>query len=591
MLQIRNLNVTMKKDLRQLVKDFTFALGPGDKVAIIGEEGNGKSTLLKLLYDPALVEGYVEYTGTIQRDGTILGYLSQELPPEQAGLSAYQFCCEEPAFLDASPGELAAAAKQLRFPLEWFYADRKMSTFSGGEKVKLRLALLTLRRPDCYLLDEPSNDLDIETLQWLEAFIRECPVPVLYISHDEMLLEATANAVLHLEQLRRKTLPRWTLARMGYRPYVEQRLQAFAHQEQVAKKEREEDRKQQERFRKIQQKVEHSLQTVSRQDPHGGRLLKKKMKAVKSLEHRLDRERQDLTEFPDSEEAILVGFGEGVGLPAGKTVLDFSLPRLETQERLLSENLRLYVRGPEHVGIIGPNGAGKTTLLRQIAGELLPRTDLQVAYMPQDYGETVDQTLTPVEFLAKSWEKEELTRVKTYLGSMKYTPQEQEHAIGELSGGQRAKLFFLKMILDGANVLVLDEPTRNFSPPVRAGDPGHPGGFSRVHPQRFPRPEIPGASVLHPVPAGTSGPGESAQPLGRTTLTPAQKRPLKRNPSNPGPPPDGQAHFPIAWDNIAAYSMAAEHTGSTYCPRRTSPHQTPNTKKTRCTAWAAQRVF
>ena len=386
MLQIRNLNVTMKKDLRQLVKDFTFALGPGDKVAIIGEEGNGKSTLLKLLYDPALVEGYVEYTGTIQRDGTILGYLSQELPPEQAGLSAYQFCCEEPAFLDASPGELAAAAKQLHFPLEWFYADRKMSTFSGGEKVKLRLALLTLRRPDCYLLDEPSNDLDIETLQWLETFIRECPVPVLYISHDEMLLEATANAVLHLEQLRRKTLPRWTLARMGYRPYVEQRLQAFAHQEQVAKKEREEDRKQQERFRKIQQKVEHSLQTVSRQDPHGGRLLKKKMKAVKSLEHRLDRERQDLTEFPDSEEAILVGFGEGVGLPAGKTVLDFSLPRLETQERLLSENLRLYVRGPEHVGIIGPNGAGKTTLLRQIAGELLPGQTCRWPICPRTTG-------------------------------------------------------------------------------------------------------------------------------------------------------------------------------------------------------------
>lgn len=465
MLQVRDLNVTMKKDLRQLLKDFTFALNPGDKAAIIGEEGNGKSTLLKLLYDPAMVEEYVEYTGTIQTDGMILGYLSQELPPDQGELSAYEFCCEEPAFLDASPGELASAAKGLRFPLEWFYSERKMATFSGGEKVKLRMALLTLRRPDCYLLDEPSNDLDIETLTWLEEFIRDCPVPVLYISHDETLLENTANVILHMEQLRRKTLPRWTVARMGYRQYVEERLNKFAHQEQLARKEREEDRKKQDRLRKIQQKVEHRLDTISHAErDHVGQLLKKKMKAVKSMERRFDREREDMTEFPDSEEAILVGFGEDTGLPAGKTVADFTLPRLETDEGLLAQDLRLYVRGPEHVGIIGRNGAGKTTFLRALAKELLPRQDLRAAYMPQDYGETVDQAQTPVEFLAKSWEKEELTRVKTHLGSMKYTPQEQEHTIRELSGGQKAKLFFLKMILDGANVLILDEPTRNFSP-------------------------------------------------------------------------------------------------------------------------------
>ena len=464
MLQVRKLHIAMKKDLRELVRDFTFALNPGDKAAIIGEEGNGKSTLLKLIYDENLVEGYVEWSGTIQKDGMILGYLSQELPEEDRDKTAYEFCCGEEAFLDSSPKEVADAAAKLRFPADLFYSDRKMGTFSGGEKVKLRMALLTLRRPDCYLLDEPSNDLDIETLEWLESFIRECPQPVLYISHDEMLLENTANVIIHLEQLRRKTLPRYTVARMGYRRYVEERLSKLAHQEQVARKEREEERKQQERFQKIQQKVEHQLNTISRQDPHGSRLLKKKMKAVKSLEHRFEREREDMTEFPDSEEAILVGFPADTAVPAGKTVADFTLPRLEVEGETLAQHIRLCVRGPEHLGIIGKNGAGKTTLLRQIAGELLPRKDLKAAYMPQDYGETVDQELTPVEFLARSWEKEELTRVRTYLGSMKYTPQEQDHKIRELSGGQKAKLFFLKMILDGANVLILDEPTRNFSP-------------------------------------------------------------------------------------------------------------------------------
>ena len=465
MLQVRKLHIAMKKDLRELVRDFTFALNPGDKAAIIGEEGNGKSTLLKLIYDENLAEGYVEWSGTIQKDGMILGYLSQELPEEDRDKTAYEFCCGEEAFLDSSPKEVADAAAKLRFPADLFYSDRKMGTFSGGEKVKLRMALLTLRRPDCYLLDEPSNDLDIETLEWLESFIRECPQPVLYISHDEMLLENTANVIIHLEQLRRKTLPRYTVARMGYRRYVEERLSKFAHQEQVAKKEREEERKRQEKLRKIEQKVQHQLDNIAYSDrDHVGKMLKKKMKSVKSMEHRFDREREDMTEFPDSEEAILVGFGPDTAVPGGKTVVDFTLPRLEAGGELLARNIRLYVRGAEHVCIIGNNGAGKTTLLRQIANELLPRRDLRAAYMPQDYGETVDQGQTPVEFLAKSGEKEELTRVKTYLGSMKYTPEEQGHSIAELSGGQKAKLFFLKMILDGANVLVLDEPTRNFSP-------------------------------------------------------------------------------------------------------------------------------
>ena len=96
---------------------------------------------------------------------------------------------------------------------------------------------------------------------------------------------------------------------------------------------------------------------------------------------------------------------------------------------------------------------------------------------------------------------------------MKYTPEEQEHTIQELSGGQKAKLFFLKMILDGANVLVLDEPTRNFSPPIRPGDTGHFGGVPRVHPQRQPRPEVYRPGVRYGVSAGAPGPGPRGEPV------------------------------------------------------------------------------
>ena len=113
---------------------------------------------------------------------------------------------------------------------------------------------------------------------------------------------------------------------------------------------------------------------------------------------------------------------------------------------------------------MGKNGAGKTTLLRLIAREALQRRDIRAAYMPQDYRELLGADLDPVTFLAKSGEKEEITRMRTYLGGMRYTADEMAHPVSELSGGQRAKLILLKMMEDGANFLILDEPTRNLSP-------------------------------------------------------------------------------------------------------------------------------
>lgn len=490
MVQIKHLNVTHKKDMRTLVEDLSFTLNPGDKAALIGEEGNGKSTILKLLYEDELVEDYVEYTGEIIKNNEVLGYLAQELKPWEKEKTVYEFLAEEPAFFDMSAKELALLAQKMGISLELLYEDRSLGSLSGGEQIKVQFIRMLSRRPTVLLLDEPSNDIDIETLEWLESFINACREPILYISHDEVLLERTANMIIHLEQVKRKTQPRYTVEKTDYRTYVNRRSQNFLRQEQLARKERSEYEKQQERFRKIQQKVEHQQNAITRQDPHGGRLLKKKMHAVKALEHRFEREYAERTEMPDAEEAIFFKLNGSEGLPNGKRVLEMYLPKLVAggtsnssrdgqsrmggpgmpedkewkEERVLAENIQLNVSGAEKICIIGRNGVGKTTLLRQIAGQLLPRRDIKAAYMPQNYDDLLRLPVTPVEYLSNTGDKEEETRICTWLGSLKYTADEMSHPIGELSGGQKAKLLLLKMSMSGANVLILDEPTRNFSP-------------------------------------------------------------------------------------------------------------------------------
>lgn len=482
MLQIKNLSITHKKDFREILKDFSFVLNQGDKAVIIGEEGNGKSTLLKWIYDPERIEGYADARGERICTGERLGYLAQELPEEEKEKSVYEFFSEEERFWELTPKELLRLAGQLRLMPDFFYGEQKMSTLSGGEKVKAQMARLLMGSPTILLLDEPSNDIDIDMLEWLEKLIKESECPVLFISHDETLIEKTANVVIHIEQLKRKTESHYTVARMPYTKYIGERKARYEKQEQMAFHDMREKKIRDEKLRRIEQSVGYRLDNISRAERDGpGRLLKKKMKVVKSMEKRFEREDENMTQRPEWEEAIFFKIGENVKMPAGKTVLEFSLDRLmrpdgevhagsggnapqKGEPRPLAQNIFLRMKGGEKVCIIGRNGAGKTTLLKRIAQELLNRQDIHACYMPQNYEELLDMDKTPVEYLSVTWDKEETTRIRTWLGSLKFTADEISHPISELSGGQKAKVLLLRMSMSNADVLILDEPTRNFSP-------------------------------------------------------------------------------------------------------------------------------
>ena len=462
MLNIRNLTLTHKKDLTNLIENLSLTVNKGERLALIGEEGNGKTTLLKVIAGDHSVSSYIEVSGQINNT-FVCGYLPQELPAGERMLSAYEFFCEEERFYDCSQRELGELAASLSLSSDIFYSEQTMASFSGGERVKMQLARMMMASPQMLLLDEPSNDLDIQTVKWLEDFLVSCGLTVLFVSHDEHLLRRAATGVILLERLRRRQVPRASVCREQYEKFTVSRRDLFEKQERIARKEREEFDKKMQQYRQIRQRVEHEQNTVSRQDPMTGRLLKKKMHAVTSMGKRFEREQQDMTAMPECEEAIFAKLSCSP-LPPSKTVLDLHMDRLCIGDKVLSKDIHMNVRAVDKICITGRNGVGKSTLLRAVHDNLRCREDLKVFYMPQDPGDMLDDHKTPLEMMEISGDKEERVRNAVALGSMNFTAEEMNHPCAGLSGGQKAKLMFLMMACSQANVLLLDEPTRNLSP-------------------------------------------------------------------------------------------------------------------------------
>ena len=483
MLIISNLSLILKKDLRVLIKDFSLTVNKKDKIGIIGEEGNGKSSLLKAIYNQEEASKYLEIKGTINIKNEKIGYLPQMFEKELLEKSVYELLNEK---IDYSLLDY----KKYYFYIDKFNLDEEkllsssflVGNLSGGERIKLFLLIELMKEPTVLLLDEPSNDLDLLSLNLLEELIINLNIPVIFISHDEHFLSRCANRILHIESLKSKSESRVSVKNLSYDDYYQTHEDFLDKNIREFNKDKENFEKKIEKYNRVYQSVNYALNTVSRQAPSVAKNLKDKMHSIKSMEKRYIKEKENLTQKYEVEDAINLKFDNldkgksgssnskiNYLVDANKEVLDLNIDSLKVNSgiTLIDKQISLYIKGAKKVALIGENGVGKTTLLRLIYHELKKNTSFKVGYMSQNYEDELLNYLSPLDYLSKTLNvsnKEDLTKIQTYLGSLKLTYEEMNRSISSLSGGEKAKIFFAKLILEKDNVMLLDEPTRNISP-------------------------------------------------------------------------------------------------------------------------------
>ena len=483
MIKINHLTITQNKDLRDLVSDLSMTIQDGEKVAIIGEEGNGKSTLLKTLMGEALPDFTIR--GDIQSDYQSLAYIPQKLPEELKKKSLHDYFFLDSLDLDYSI--LYRLAEELHFDSNRFASNQEIGSLSGGEALKIQLIHELAKPFEILFLDEPSNDLDLETVDWLKGQIRKIRQTVIFISHDEDFLSQTADTIVHLRLVKHRKEAETLVEHLDYDCYSEQRKANFVRQSQQAANDQRAYDKTMKKHRRVKQNVETALRATK--DSTAGRLLAKKMKTVLSQEKRYERAAQAMTQKPLEEEEIRLFFSDIQPLPTSKVLIQLE-KNLSIGERILVQELQLTVRGQEKIGIIGPNGVGKSTLLAKLQQLLSTKREIALGFMPQDYHKKLQLDLSPIAYISKTGEKEELQKIQSHLASLNFSYPEMQHQIRSLSGGQQGKLLLLDLVLRKPNFLLLDEPTRNFSPTsqpqIRKLFATYPGGIITVsHDRRF----------------------------------------------------------------------------------------------------------
>ena len=455
---------------RVILKDISLSFFPGAKIGVLGLNGSGKSSLLRIMagedreYEgeavpmPDMRIGFLPQEPRLDPDATVRSIveegMGEVLAARQRLDEVYAAYAEPDADFDALAAEQARleaviaaagtgadvqmeiAADALRLP-PW---DAKIGQLSGGEKRRVALCRLLLAKPDMLLLDEPTNHLDAESVEWLEQFLQKFPGTVIAVTHDRYFLDNAAEWILELD--RGYGIP-W---KGNYTSWLEQKEERLAREakQEVA------------RIKAMQRELEWV-----RTNPKGRHAKAKarisRFEELSSYEHQKRNETQE----------IFIPVAERLG----NDVIEFRHVSKGYGDRLLIDDLSFKVPPGAIVGVIGPNGAGKTTLFRMITGAEKPDAgEVVIGHTAQLA--VVDQTREALPNDKTAWEAisggQDILTVgrfempsRAYLGRFNFKGSDQQKNVGQLSGGERGRLHLAATLLRGGNVLLLDEPSND----------------------------------------------------------------------------------------------------------------------------------